>query len=112
METTAEQPAPDASSEQQGSELPGLRHLQRSTSDRMLAGVAGGGADYLHVDPIIVRAAFVVLSFFGGLGVVLYATGWLLMPEAGRPPASASILTGSRRHQGLVIVAALAFGIV
>lgn len=49
----------------------------------MLGGVAGGTASYLGVDPVIVRIAFVALTLFGGLGIILYAIGWLLMPEDG-----------------------------
>jgi phage shock protein C len=59
----------------------GAKRLTRSTSDRMLAGVAGGLANYLGLDPTILRIAFVVLTVFGGSGVILYIVFWLLMPE-------------------------------
>jgi phage shock protein PspC (stress-responsive transcriptional regulator) len=48
--------------------------------DGMLGGVAGGIADHLDVDPAIVRVGFVVLTFAGGLGLLLYGAGWLLLP--------------------------------
>ena len=38
-------------------------------------------ADYLDVDPTIVRIAFVALAFLGGLAVPLYLAGWLLIPD-------------------------------
>ena len=48
---------------------------------RLLGGVANGLADYLDVDPTIVRIGFVALSFMGGLAVPLYLAGWLLIPD-------------------------------
>lgn len=57
------------------------KRLTRSKSDRMVAGVAGGIAQYLSVDPVIVRIIFVALAIFGGGGIILYAACWLLMPE-------------------------------
>lgn len=46
----------------------------------MLAGVAGGVARRLGIDPLILRLVLVVLAFFGGAGILLYAVGWLLLP--------------------------------
>jgi phage shock protein PspC (stress-responsive transcriptional regulator) len=46
----------------------------------MIAGVAGGVAQHLGLDPIIVRVAFVVLSLALGFGVVVYALLWVLAP--------------------------------
>lgn len=57
------------------------RRLVRSTSDRMVAGVAGGIAAYLDVDPVLVRIAFVLLTIAGGAGLLAYLVAWLLMPE-------------------------------
>ncbi|HSS08546.1 MAG TPA: PspC domain-containing protein, partial [Acidimicrobiales bacterium] len=57
--------------------------LTRSRDCRMIAGVAGGLAQYLGIDPVIVRIVFVVLTVAGGSGVVLYGLGWLLIPEEG-----------------------------
>ena len=55
--------------------------LVRRTHGRMIAGVCQGIAEHFHVDPILVRIAFVVMSFFGGAGVIAYAAAWLLVPE-------------------------------
>ena len=57
------------------------RPLQRSP-DRVVAGVAAGLAARLGVDAIWVRVAFVLTTLTGGLGVPLYALGWLAMPRA------------------------------
>ncbi|MEO7332771.1 MAG: PspC domain-containing protein [Gemmatimonadales bacterium] len=64
--------------------------LERSRTDRLLAGVAGGIAQHLGVDPLIVRIAFVLLSFALGFGVVVYLLTWLLAPEAADQPLAAS----------------------
>ena len=58
--------------------------LYRSRSDRKLAGVCGGLAAYLGIDPIILRILVVVLALFGGSGVLLYAAAWLLLPDEGQ----------------------------
>ena len=63
--------------------------LRRSVSDRKIAGVAGGLGRYFDIDPLIFRVVLVVLAVFGGSGLLLYAIGWLLIPEEGesRSPA-------------------------
>ena len=58
--------------------------LRRSVTDRKVAGVAGGLGRYFNVDPLIFRVVFVTLAIFGGSGLLLYAVGWLLVPEDGR----------------------------
>ena len=60
-----------------------LSRLRRITVDRKIGGVAGGIARHLDIDPLVVRVAFVVLTLFGGAGLVMYAAGWLLLPEDG-----------------------------
>jgi phage shock protein PspC (stress-responsive transcriptional regulator) len=55
------------------------RTLRRSRSDRYVAGVLGGLARRLDVDPLILRITTVVLAMFG-IGMMLYALGWLLIP--------------------------------
>ena len=51
---------------------PGVRRLTRSSSDRLIGGVAGGLGRYFAVDPILFRIAFVVLAFAGGVGILAY----------------------------------------
>lgn len=67
--------------------------LVRRTDDRVVAGVAAGIALRLGIAPVYARAAFVVLAFAGGAGVVLYGVGWALLPDdrtTEPPPATAS----------------------
>ena len=57
------------------------RLLRRNSSDRVIGGVASGIGDYLNVDPLLIRIGFVGLMVFGGLGLILYVAGWILIPE-------------------------------
>jgi phage shock protein PspC (stress-responsive transcriptional regulator) len=87
-----------------------LGRLRRSVGDRHIAGVAGGLARHLDIDPIIVRVALVVLVFFGGSGLLLYAAGWLLVPEEGSADQPLGLDERSRRVAlvGAGVLAALA----
>ncbi|MHB8806365.1 MAG: PspC domain-containing protein [Anaerolineaceae bacterium] len=58
-----------------------MKRLYRKRTDRMLAGVCAGLADYLSIDPTIVRIIFVVLVFAGLGGVLVYLILWLITPE-------------------------------
>lgn len=59
----------------------GVKQLRRTRDGRIVAGVASGLGRYIGVDPNIIRAALAIATFFGGLGVAVYAIGWLLLPE-------------------------------
>ena len=58
------------------------KKLMRS-EDRMIAGVAGGLANYFDIDPTLVRILFVLLTLLGGggLGILVYIVLWIVMPE-------------------------------
>ena len=64
-----------------------IDRLRRSTTDRKIAGVAGGLGRHFNIDPTILRVLFVVLVFFGGAGLLLYGAAWLLLPEDGSDEA-------------------------
>jgi phage shock protein PspC (stress-responsive transcriptional regulator) len=88
-------------------EVRDLGRLRRSAHDRKVAGVAGGLARHLDVDPLILRVAFVVLAFFGGAGLLLYGACWLLVPDEETNEAVVTLDERSR-SVALVIVGALA----
>ena len=57
--------------------------LTRRSDDRMIAGVCSGVADYLDLDPTLVRLITVVAAIFSvGAVAVAYIAAWILMPEA------------------------------
>jgi phage shock protein PspC (stress-responsive transcriptional regulator) len=60
------------------------KRLRLSASDRMIGGVCGGLGELFELDPVLFRAAFLVLAFVGGLGILLYLVLWLLIPGASR----------------------------
>jgi phage shock protein C len=57
--------------------------LRRSRSNRMIAGVVGGLADYWGLDPTLARVIFVVVSILSAAfpGILVYAVLWLIIPE-------------------------------
>lgn len=60
-----------------------MERLYRSRSDRFIAGVAGGMADYFHIDPMLVRLLWVAAALLHGIGVLLYLVAMVVIPERG-----------------------------
>lgn len=90
-----------------------IKRLYKSQYDRMIGGVAGGIAEYLKVDTTIVRIVFVLMSLFGGTGLIIYIAGLLIMPESKlkiRSEKSAKIKRNNTGFWGvLLIIAGLFF---
>src|SRR5919112_340912 len=84
---------------------PGVRRLTRTSSDKLIGGVAGGLGRYFAVDPILFRIAFMVLVFAGGVGVIAYI-GLLAFV----PADDDSRVFGER--QGANLIGAVLIGIV
>ena len=79
--------------------LPETRLLQRSRSDRMIAGVAGGLARYFDIHPAVFRVGFVVLTLLGGAGILIYAVAALVMPDEGKRDSVATAALRNRRDR-------------
>ena len=56
------------------------KKLTRS-NNKMIGGVCAGIADYLGLDPTIVRIAWILTVFFAGFGILLYLILWIVMPK-------------------------------
>ena len=56
------------------------KRLYRSNTDKMVAGVCGGLAQYLGVDPTIVRLVMMLLFFTGGAAIPIYLIMWVITP--------------------------------
>ena len=56
--------------------------LYLSRTDRKILGVCGGLGEWLDVDPVFLRVAFVLLALVGGLGIVIYVVLWIFVPRA------------------------------
>ncbi len=59
----------------------GNKRLYRSRTDKQIAGICGGVADYLGVDPTIVRIVWLLLTLAGGPGLILYIVMAFVVPE-------------------------------
>ncbi len=58
------------------------KRLHRSTKDKLVAGVCGGIAEYLEMDPVIIRFGWIVLTIISfGAGIVLYLLAWIVFPK-------------------------------
>jgi phage shock protein C len=69
------------------------RRLMRSTTDRKIAGICGGLAEYFGADATLIRLVWIIVSIFCGAvigGVIAYIIAWLIIP---RSPAGASLST-------------------
>lgn len=86
---------------------PRLADLTRPQSTGFTGGLCRALAERWQVDPIIVRLVFLALTFAGGVGIALYAWGWLLTPRrGGTPPILRSLPafgTWSRNTQLIII---------
>src|SRR5262245_22346479 len=80
-------------------EGPAVKRLERSRSDRMLAGVCGGLASYFDISPAFYRVGFVVLTLLGGAGILIYAAAALVIPEEGKADSTASEILRNRRER-------------
>lgn len=60
--------------------------LYRSETNKVIAGVAGGLGEYFNIDPTIIRILFVLMTVFGGSGLIIYLVLWLIMPSQSSLP--------------------------
>ena len=60
-----------------------MEEKKRSTrsNNKMIGGVCAGLAEYLDLDPTIVRIVWVLMVLFAGFGILLYLILWLVMPK-------------------------------
>ena len=70
--------------------VPRERRLTRSATDKKIAGICGGLAEYFGVDPTAIRLIWCVLSILCGAvvgGVIAYLVAWFIIPRVPAPPA-------------------------
>src|SRR6476469_6071785 len=75
------------------------KRLERSRSDRKLAGVCGGLARYFEIHPAVFRVGFVVLALLGGSGILIYAAAALVMPDEGKQDSIATAALRDKRDR-------------
>ena len=67
-----------------------MKRLYREKSNEMIAGVCSGIAEYLDIDPTVVRLLFVLFALAAGGGVMVYIVLWIIMPE--RPGSNDAVV--------------------
>lgn len=77
-------------------QTPQSDRLTRPRQGRIFAGVSAAFANRLGVDVSLVRIAFVVSTFFGGLGIGVYLAAWLLIPNEGESRSQAEEMLGNK----------------
>ncbi|HTY09786.1 MAG TPA: PspC domain-containing protein [Bacteroidota bacterium] len=85
------------------------KRLFKSRTNKIIAGVCGGLAEYFDVDPVIMRVLFVLLAFFGGSGFILYIACAIIMPKqmidiAGMQAPIQSRSTNARKLFGIALI--------
>ncbi len=86
--------------------------LTRNGNGAILGGVAGGLAERFDVSPSWIRLGFIITTFFGGLGALLYLVGWVAIPEEGKATSIAEDFVGGLSDRsgwlgaGLIVLAA------
>ena len=63
-----------------------MKKLYRSVSDKKLAGVCGGIAEYFGLDSTLIRVGWALVSLFAGAGVLAYIVCALIIPEKPENP--------------------------
>lgn len=90
----------DATGRPVGSTPPARRPLTRSPHRKIIGGVCTGLGRYFGVDPVIFRVVLTVLALTGGVGLISYGIGWLLIPMDGEEETGARRLLSGRIEGG------------
>ena len=57
------------------------KRLYKSNSNKVIDGVCGGIGEYFNIDPTLVRLAWVILGFCGGMGLWAYIIAAIIIPQ-------------------------------
>jgi phage shock protein C len=75
------------------------KQLRRTHKGRIIAGVCSGVGEYVGIDANIIRIGLAIMTLFGGLGIGVYAIGWLLMPEEGKETSIVQDLVNKQQQK-------------
>src|SRR6202040_3272593 len=70
---------------------PTPKRLARSSTDKKIAGVCGGLAEYFDLDPTLVRVLWLLVVLCGGAGILAYLILWIALPVAPARMAASSV---------------------
>lgn len=60
-----------------------MKKLYKIQEGKIIDGVCGGIAEYLNLDPTVIRVIWAILSVWGGIGIIAYILCALIMPRKG-----------------------------
>lgn len=80
------------------------RRMYKSRSNRIVAGVCGGVAEFFEIDPMIIRLLWILSIFLGGAGLALYVVAMFIMPTNPSEAASASLSNAPRYTWGFALI--------
>ncbi len=98
------------------------KKLYRSSRGKVIAGVCTGLGEYFEIDPVLVRALFVIALFSGGIGATFYFVLWIIMPSeetvfSSQPSTEPSEISEtddrvfSEKHKGAVLTGLVLVGL-
>ncbi len=79
------------------------RRIYRSRKNRMIAGVCGGIAEYLNIDPAIVRLIMALLVLANGLGLILYILAVIIIPEKPEEAGNSGVASHVEPHSPVTL---------
>ena len=59
-----------------------MKRLTKSRNNVVISGVCGGIGEYFNIDPSLVRIAWIILTLFGGSGLLIYIICAIILPRA------------------------------
>ncbi len=98
------------------------KKLYRSSRGKVIAGVCTGLGEYFEIDPVLIRALFIIALFSGGIGIMLYIVLWVIMPTeetalSPQPSSEPSELSETdesvfcEKHKGTVVTGLVLVGL-
>ncbi len=76
-----------------------MKRLYKSKEYKVINGVCGGIAEYLDIDPVIIRLIFVISIVVGGTGIIAYIIGMIIIPQK---PSDLEENEGSSKKEKLI----------
>ena len=73
------------------------KKLYRSKTNRVIFGICGGLGEYFDIDPLVVRILFILLTFTGGSGIVIYLILAIMIPDSsGNKKSINEVISGTQ----------------
>ena len=88
-----------------------VKRLERSSQNKMIAGVCGGLGRYFDLNPTVFRLGVIVLTLLGGAGVLVYVAAILVVPREGEEQSIAERVLAKRRDHPVQLVALALVGV-